>query len=162
MPAPENTLAWSAWPLRDEGLRAVAKVLLVAGLITLFFLVFGELGWLAAILLPLSLSKWFLPTRYALGPDGIAVRFVGVSTRAPWSRYRRFYAHSVGVHLSTFDTPSPLDPFRGLFLRFCGNREAVVERLEQAGLKRGEKKKSGVTRPESAAPPPAGPPLSGS
>ncbi|MCE9584784.1 MAG: hypothetical protein K8T20_20020 [Planctomycetes bacterium] len=161
MPAPE-TLAWSAWPLRDEGWRAVAKVLLVAGLVTLFFLVFGELGWLAAVLLPISLAKWFLPTWYQLGPDGVVVRFVGVSTRAPWARYRRFYAHSVGVHLSTFETPSPLDPFRGLFLRFRGNREAVVARLEQAGLKRGEKKKPVAKAGEPAGPPPAGPAPSGS
>ncbi len=151
-----EALAWTAWPLRDEGPRAALKVLTLAGIIALFFLVFGHLGWLAAVLLPASLGKWFLPTAYELRPDAISVRFCGLTTRAPWTRYRRFYAHSIGVHLSPFESPSPLDPFRGLFLRFRGNREAVVTRLEQAGLKRGEKKTS-AKAPGSPSPPPPGP-----
>ncbi|KAF0244548.1 MAG: hypothetical protein FD180_2437 [Planctomycetota bacterium] len=150
------TLAWTAWPLRDEGPLAAFKVVALAGIVTLFFLVFGQLGWLAAALLPLSLGKWFLPTAYELRPDAIAVRFCGIATQSPWTRYRRFYAHSVGVHLSPFESPSPLDPFRGLFLRFRGNREAVVARLEQAGLRRGEKKTS-ATASGSSPPPPADP-----
>ena len=155
LPAPES-LAWTAWPLRDEGPRAAFKIVALAGIVALFFVVFGQLGWLAAVLLPISLGKWFLPTAYELRTDAIAVRFLGVTTRAPWTRYRRFYAHAVGVHLSPFESPSPLDPFRGLFLRFRGNREAVVARLEKAGLKRGEKKTS-ANVPGSTPPPPADP-----
>lgn len=116
-------------------------------MIALFFVAFGALGWISAVLLPAALAKWFLPTRYELGPEGLAIRFLGITTRAPWSRFRRFYPHSVGVHLSTFEVPSPLDPFRGLFLRFRGNREDVVARLEKAGLKRGEKKTSAAVGP---------------
>ena len=151
-----DSLSWTAWPLRDEGPRAVLKVAVLAGIVALFFLAFGQLGWLAAILLPVSLGKWFLPTSYELRQDAIAVRFCGISTQSPWKRFRRFYAHAVGVHLSPFESPSPLDPFRGLFLRYRGNREAVVARLEQAGLKRGEKKTSASAR-GSVAPPPADP-----
>lgn len=139
MSLPE-ALRWTAWPLRDDGPAAVPKVLFVAAVITLFFAVFGDLGWLAAVLLPLSLAKWFLPTSYELGADDVAVRFLGLTSRAPWSRFRRFYPHRIGVHLSPFEHPSPLDPFRGLFLRYRGNGDAVVARLEQAGLKRGERK----------------------
>jgi hypothetical protein len=155
LPGPE-ALSWTAWPLRDEGPRAVVKLVALAGIVALFFLVFGQLGWLAAILLPVSLGKWFLPTSYELGADAIAVRCCGLTTRLPWTRFRRFYAHKVGVHLSTFESPSPLDPFRGMFLRFRGNREAVVARLERAGLKRGEEKTSASA--SGSAPPPPGDP----
>lgn len=159
MPEPDDTVRWTAWPLRDEGSRAVLKVLVLAAFIALFFLVFGQLGWLSAVLLPVSLGKWLLPTTYELRPDAIAVRFLGVTTRAPWTRFRRYYPHTVGVHLSPFEAPSPLDPFRGMFLKLTGNREEVVARLERAGLKRGEK--AGAKAGGSAPPPPEGPSPSG-
>ena len=158
-PAP-GVIAWTAWPLRDEGPRAAVKLVALAGIVALFFLVFGQLGWLAAVLLPVSLGKWFLPTAYELRPDALSVRFCGITRRAPWTCFRRFYSHAVGVHLSPFESPSPLDPFRGMFLRFRGNREEVVARLEKAGLKPGAKTTS-VSAPGSSAPPPAGPPPPG-
>jgi hypothetical protein len=160
LPDPDDTVRWTAWPLRDEGRRAVLKVLVLAAFIALFFLVFGQLGWLSAVLLPISLGKWLLPTTYELRPDAIAVRFLGVTTRTPWTRFRRYYPHAVGVHLSPFEVPSPLDPFRGMFLKLRGNREEVVARLERAGLKRGEK--AGAKAAGSAPLPPEGPAPSGS
>lgn len=152
MPEPVPVIRWTSWPLREEWPGSILKLLFLAAICGLFVLVFGELGWLATPLLLLTLARWILPSRIAIGPDGVSIAFCGLRTAHPWSRFRRYYAHRVGVHLSPFEAPSPLDPFRGQFLRFSGNRDAVVAALGAAGLR------PGTVTPGGSAPPPPGDP----
>jgi hypothetical protein len=133
-------LEWTSWPARDEGLRSVLLTLLLAAIIALLFLAFGQLGWIGAVLLPLSLARYYLPTRYELGEKGLTLHFLGGCRLRRWDSFRRYYPHRIGVHLSPFEAPSPLDPFRGQFLRFSGNREAVLRALERHGLRKAEKR----------------------
>lgn len=136
---PAPALEWTSWPARDEGLRAVLLTLLLAGIVVLLFLAFGQLGWIGAVLLPLSLARYYLPTQYGLSEKGLTLRFLGGTRLRRWESFRRYYAHRIGVHLSPFEAPSPLDPFRGQFVRFRGNRDAVIEILERHGLRKGGK-----------------------
>jgi hypothetical protein len=72
----------------------------------------------------------YLPVRYKLDNNGVTVTFLGAASFRPWKHYRNFYVHGTGVHLTTMPKPSGLDPFRGHFLQYSGNREAVVSYIK--------------------------------
>ena len=122
-------LNWRAHPLRDDAPRSYAAAAFLAGLCALCIPAFGGWPWalLAAALLSVSLARWFLPTAYRLSDEGVEARFLGRAVRRPWSDFRNLYPHPMGLHLSPFERPSGLDPFRGLFLRYAPGRGAEIE-----------------------------------
>ena len=67
----------------------------------------------------------FVPTTYRLDSEGVTVRYLGTTGFRKWGHYRNYYFHDTGVHMTTMPQPSRLDPFRGHFLRYSNNREAV-------------------------------------
>ena len=85
-------------------------------------------GWagISLLLLLAMTSTLYLEVRYRLDPEGVTVFFLGAANFRKWQHYRNFYVHDTGVHLTTMPKPSPLDPFRGHFLRFDQNRDEVV------------------------------------
>ena len=52
----------------------------------------------------------------------------------PWTAFRNLYPHAMGVHLSPFDRPSALDPFRGLFLRYAPGMGPAAEAFCRARI----------------------------
>lgn len=97
------------------------------------------IGWsgLSLLLLLGMTAAIYLPVRYTLDARGVTTRFLGVPTHRRWDHYRNFYVHDAGVHLTTMPQPSRLDPFRGHFLQFAGNRGEVVAFIERHMTLRG-------------------------
>lgn len=86
---------------------------------------------LSAVFLAGSLLSFWAPTRFELGPEGIAIYGpLPIWQRRPWAQIRAFEVAANGVLVSPFRERSRLDNFRGVFLRTEDNREAVVEFLE--------------------------------
>ena len=86
---------------------------------------------LSAAFLVGSLLPFWAPTRFELGPEGIAIFGpLPIWQRRPWAQFRAFDVAANGVLVSPFRKQSRLDNFRGVFLRTEANREAVVEFLE--------------------------------
>lgn len=121
-------LSWKAHPLKDGAPRSYLVVLALAGICLLMKVAFGGWLWsaLAGLFLLGSLRSWLFPTAYRLTPEGVEVRFLGLSTLKPWSRFRNLYPHRMGLHLSPFEKPSGLDPFRGIFLRYTPGRGSEI------------------------------------
>ena len=136
-PAPESSLSerisWRSWPLVDDGRRAYALVAIIAGVSLGVGLSFESAPWglFSAVMLLVFTGRYFVPTTYTLDAGGVRARFLGRETRRAWSGVRALYKHADGVHLSPFARPSRLDPFRGLFLRFTGNRDEVLAFCER-------------------------------
>lgn len=121
--------SWTVHPLWDHRVRSalLAGVLvLVLGVVRLSY---PEPVWtvLAALLLFGSLIRYFFPTSYRLGPEGLEVRFLGRSRLWPWSHFRSYYVGRTGVLLSPFPGPHRLENFRGHYLLFGPHREEVVD-----------------------------------
>jgi hypothetical protein len=93
---------------------------------------FGAVAWavFSAAVLVLTLARYFFPTEYTLDETGVRARFLGIERARSWAEIRALYAHRDGVHLSPFGSPTALDPFRGIFLRFAGNRDDVLRFCE--------------------------------
>ena len=122
-------LRWRVHPLLDESrLRSGLLLAILTGLSVGVWISFGELtfGLLTVGLLGASVSRYILPTRYALNGEGIRVSHAGTSRKMAWDRVRRVSASSDGLFLSTFAQPSRLDSFRGLFLKCEKNRDEVI------------------------------------
>ena len=126
-------LAWRSHPVVDDFPRSLFLVAVAAAVCVGVGLSFGGAGYglLAAALLFGSLARYFLPASYELDAVGVTVRFLGRTRRVHWSEVRRVAVFRQGVHLSPFERPSALDPFRGTFLRFAGNADEVVIFVER-------------------------------
>jgi hypothetical protein len=126
-------LSWVSWPLREEPQSAwiVAAFTLLTGGGLLAYT--HNWGWAAggAALLLLTVRAWFLPTRFTLDAQGATRRCLGVERRMPWTRVRRASPDRRGVLLSPLPYPSRLETFRGLYLRFAENREAVMAFVQE-------------------------------
>jgi len=82
---------------------------------------------LAVLILFGSMSGFYFPTRYFFYDDHLAVKTTIQTLKKDWKQYRSFYPDKNGVLLSPFGRPSRLENFRGLYIKFAGNRERVME-----------------------------------
>ncbi len=84
----------------------------------------------AVMILATSTAEFLFPIRYRLDADAAELRN-GISLRRiEWSQVRAVHALSDGAKLSPLGHPSRLEAYRGLFLRFAGNREEVLAAID--------------------------------
>lgn len=119
-------LTWTDWPARRRPLRAT----IAAAVIVLCALAIGAVDpWLGAIglvLLVLATAEVLLPTRYALGPDGVEVRSVARVLRRPWDRFSGWVPSTEGFWLRGRGPRAWLRRRRGVGLRCPGQEDAVA------------------------------------
>ncbi len=128
-PPAENTIRWQSRPIADDFPVSLLLVAACVGACAGAAVAFGGLLYagLAAVVLGVSLARYFLATDYEMDEQGVTVRYFGQSRTVPWSKVRRVTVGPKGVYLSPFEKASRLDSFRGTLLRFAGNAEKVVE-----------------------------------
>lgn len=120
-------LRWRYHPVKEGGWRLVAVAAFIVGIPVLVGALYGPFYiLLSLVILGASLGTYFLPTEYALYAGGMETRFIGVTRRFTWAQFRSFYPDRNGVLLSPFPAPSRLENFRGLYVRFSQNRDAVL------------------------------------
>lgn len=123
-----QALAWRSLPARRSLLRTA---LVVFTLIALFIFISWYtaslfMGLVLTVVVTLSLGSYFSPTWYTLTAEGVTVRTLATRLQRPWNVYRSHWPDKNGVLLSPFPHPSRLENFRGVFIRFEDNREAVL------------------------------------
>lgn len=125
------------WEVRIGDDQPQKRMLIVAtalavgfvGIVLMHQVIFGVFGALAVLL---STSEMFLPIRYRIDGKGASSK-VGMSrTEIAWDQVKRLDDLERAVKLSPLtDRESRLEPFRGVTLRFSGNREAVLAKIRQ-------------------------------
>lgn len=125
----EVLLSWVSHPARH---RPVVTALLAIFLTILVALVYEltasvVFSTVAALVLWGSLSQFFLPTRFELTDKGVRIKYTISSVRKEWKLFRTYYVDKNGVLLSPFVRPSRLENFRGIYVRFAGNKDEVVK-----------------------------------
>jgi hypothetical protein len=130
---PQPVIDWIAHPLRDYPVKSLMLVLVIlaVGLLTYWWVVNTFLTVFWVVVCFLFMARYFFPTRYTMSAEGLQIRFLGRTTTRRWYEFKNFYVHLTGAHLSPFPKPSALDPFRGHYLLFSGNKEAVVSFLKR-------------------------------
>ena len=129
----EEVLKWTTHPIKRN---LKISVLVVFFLLLIFVYAYYTtqsyfFTVLSVVIMLGSLSPFFLPTNYELSDDRILVKFLFNNKIKEWREYRSFYVDKNGVLLSPFGTPSRLENFRGLYLRFNQNKEDVVNFVKE-------------------------------
>jgi membrane-bound metal-dependent hydrolase YbcI (DUF457 family) len=128
----DRELRWISHPVRT----AHRKTALAAGvaLLTAWFLYTQTRSVTWALIgfgiIVLSLYDFILPTEFRLTNEGVERRILFLTRRRKWSVLHSFYPDRNGVFLSPFPRPSRLEGFRGLYVRYAGNREQVVSYIK--------------------------------
>lgn len=130
-----GTLEWVA-PV-PERLMAKRWVVVAAacGVVLVGWALFGQLwlGLFGGLAIIGSTHEVLFDARYRLDAQGARAR-VGLSVNEiAWANVRRVISGEEGVKLSPLSGEgSRLAPFRGVYLRFAGNRDAVMAHIELA------------------------------
>ncbi len=130
---PTPSLEWSAWPAREKPLFALGLVLFLLAIWFAVGYIYREAVWvlLAVILLLGAVAPFFVITRYRLDEEGVSIKRYVTTMKRRWGELRSYYPDKNGVLVSPFAKPSRLENFRGVYLRFGGNREKVLAVLAQ-------------------------------
>lgn len=130
---PTPILEWSVWPAKEKPLLSLGLTVLLIAIWVAVGYIYREAVWvlLAVILLLGAVAPFFVITRYRLDGEGISMKRYVTTMKKRWEELRSYYPDKNGVLVSPFAKPSRLENFRGVYLRFRGNREKVLAVLEQ-------------------------------
>jgi hypothetical protein len=123
------TISWRFSPLKGRRAAAAFLAVLLPAVVVLVFLQSRNpvTTALAAAFLLVAVAPALLPTAFELDAEGVTVKHLGRVVRRPWTAFRRVMVDGDVVVLSPFARASFLDTFRGLYLRFNREDEAVRE-----------------------------------
>jgi len=128
-------LSWVVHPLRQEPpLKTAALVAAIAGVSALAALSLEGVvyGLVSAVVLALSMARYFLPTRYTADGAGVSLGLFTPRQR-PWQSFARVEQRPDGLFLSPFARPTRLDSYRGVYLRFGPEADGpALEALAQS------------------------------
>ncbi|MGE0001471.1 MAG: hypothetical protein AB7F50_00650 [Fimbriimonadaceae bacterium] len=110
--------------------RTVVALAAVAAALTALWLLSSPIvAVLAVIAVVASTAELFLPVRYRL-TESDARSTCGFNTSViQWADVKRLVPIEGGVRLSPLPEPGPLETFRGVVLRFCGNDREVLGKI---------------------------------
>lgn len=132
MPDSDSTFCWTVHPARERPLATLAAlaVIVAFGAAVFAFAESRVWGVAATAALILALNRFFFPSEFAIGPDGVRARLPLLRTRAlSWAEVRRVEAGSRAVWLSTYPRRHWREYRRGVHVLFGRHGPEVMERL---------------------------------
>jgi len=120
-------LSWCYHPaaLSKAKTAMAAAVILAFGVFVWWYSQSGIFALLAVLILIASLGVFFFPTRYTLSEDGLTIEFLGTKQVKKWDSFVRAEPEKSGIFISPFARKSFLEHYRGLFVRYDGNKDQV-------------------------------------
>lgn len=121
-------LQWVTHPARVRPAVTIILILFLTLMVAIVYsltesIIFTIVG---ALILWGSLSQYFLPTRFTFYDSKVRVKYTVNAIEKEWRLFRSYYRDKNGVLLSPFVGPSRLENFRGLYVRFAGNKDEVM------------------------------------
>lgn len=119
VPLPDR-LQWTVHPLRRSMKVSLGISSIVAVVPVLIYLSYEDvwLSLIALVVLFFSLRAFYFPTRYTLDRDGVACACFPLRVQKPWKAFKSWQTGEGAIRLCTYLSPSRLDAYRGLLLRF--------------------------------------------
>lgn len=126
-------LSWSTHPAKARPwVTVVVSIFLLVLALSVYLLTLSAIFTvIAALVLYGSLTQYFTKTTFEFSETKVRVKYVVNKIEKEWKQYRSYYPDKNGVLLSPFPNPSRLENFRGLYVRFSGNKEQVMEIVRQ-------------------------------
>jgi hypothetical protein len=128
----ENGIIWTIHPLKKNWKVSTIVIIFLILLCTSIYISFNSLAFLllSILILFVSLVNFFFPTTYYLLDDGLTVKSIFRKLSRDWSTFKSFYPDKKGILLSPFISPSRLENFRGVYIRFDNNGSKVIDYIK--------------------------------
>jgi len=125
---PNGSVEWTVHLGRRRPRQTAVLVAVILGASGAAGYGFGSAFWsIAALaLLVASVSDFLFPVRYSVAAEGVEARGPIHRRRMAWQQVRRVVKDDLGVKLSPLPRPSRLEGYRGIYLWFGGNADAVM------------------------------------
>lgn len=133
-------LEWVVHPARRHPWKTVATLVVLFLTWGIVYVVSRNVVFvgIAIIFLLVSLAQYFLPVTFRVGLQGVQREFLGRRTSRSWQEIRSIHEDRNGSLLSPFAGKSMLEMYRGIYLRFDGNRKEVMEYVRAKAKQAGE------------------------
>ena len=127
------SMQWTVHLIKRNWKVSAGVVLFLIILCTAIYFSFNSATFLflSVAILIISLSPFFLPTTYTFQDDCIIVKSLLRKSSRQWNSFKSYYPDRNGVLLSPFPSPTRLENFRGVYIRFENNRSEVVEFIQK-------------------------------
>lgn len=109
--------------------RLVTFIAILVGSAGLLLLRSPIMGIVGPLILIGGLAELYFPTTYCLDREGARAKCGLSVTTIAWANVLRVIEDEDGVRLSPFEKPSRTSAFRGVYLRYSGNRDAVLAKI---------------------------------
>lgn len=124
----DEPMCWRVHLAVERPGRAALLVAVALGSGALCYSLFGN--WVFALasagVLLAATAEFLFPVSYRLDEAGAEMRCLFGGRKMDWSEVRKAYLVEAGVKLSPLPRRSRLEAYRGVFLRFEGNRDEVL------------------------------------
>ncbi|HUV04806.1 MAG TPA: hypothetical protein VMX94_06835 [Armatimonadota bacterium] len=129
----EPILSWKVHILRESPGRMFLVGPVVLGSLLASYIMFQSLLVLAvaAFLLISALAEFLFPIRFVISEHGAFSRTLLSRTYIEWDRVKKYYLDDRGIKLSPLEPRGRLEAYRGVYLRFGGNRDEVIEAVRR-------------------------------
>jgi hypothetical protein len=126
-------MEWQVHLLKEDPKKLLLMVPVILASLFAAYALFGSPIFMVVVvfLFASSLSGYLFPVHYTLTREGACVRTLTGRNFLPWTRVKKYYLDENGIKLSTLSTPGRLEAYRGVYLRFGGNRDTVVEAVRR-------------------------------
>ena len=129
----EPIMAWKVHLLREEPSKVLLIAPVVLASLLVSYILFHSLlsPAVALILFACALSDYVFPVRYEITDRGASARTLTGRTFVTWDEVKKYYLDDRGIKLSTLGRPGRLEAYRGVYLRFGGNRDEVIRAVRR-------------------------------
>jgi hypothetical protein len=129
----DTRLEWTVHPIKRNWKVSVGVITFLVALCATIYFSFNSLALLAlsVTILVCSLAPFFFPTTYTLQDDCIIVKSLLRRFSKEWASFKSYYPDRNGILLSPFPSPSRLENFRGIYVRFWYNKTEVVDFIKE-------------------------------
>jgi hypothetical protein len=130
-----EVLTWSVrlWEQAPERRWIVLASAIGAGALGFAFFQSVPMALVGFVVIMGSMSECWLPLHFKLDERGASVRCGFSVTAITWDSVKRVAEGEAGLRLSPLTKANRLAPFRGVFLRYAGNRDGVLEYVRNRG-----------------------------
>jgi len=120
-------LSWVSHPAKARKTAAIITLFLIFLIMWMVYSMTQSLVMIffALLLFNAALSSFFFPTRFTITEEKVIIKYMFTSQEKDMSMFRSFYPDKRGVLLSPFTRPSRLENFRGVYVRYDGNKDEV-------------------------------------
>jgi hypothetical protein len=123
---PPEPLEWRVHLASREPAKTMAVFAAAVVASAIGFLLLSWLGFLVGLGLVLgSTSEFLLPIHYRLSETGARARWGLSVSEIAWKDVKQTRSDALGIKISPLSGKSRLEAFRGVYLRFAGNRQEV-------------------------------------